>query len=614
MKNSKSKENAFIKLLKSLTKEQKIILLCGAGVLVATVTGIVLYNVFVPQKSSVSQTSSQSVSLLSDSTYDKNKDKIDTEKYKDTVLGQSEDAGEKYIEETLFIGDSNTARFMSYGKSTLENTIGIVSMGIQHVITKPCVGFYGYTDLVTIPEAVKIMQPKRIIITFGTNNTLGYSADTLVKEYKKALEAIHTAYPYADIIINAVPPIGWYRGNENITMQTIDGFNVALAKMAKELGYKFLNSAEVLKDEETGFAKENYTLSDGIHLNKEAMEALFTYFRTHSYITEDKRPALKTVPQRKETPPGIITNDPLFVPGQTQYNEDMVEVLFDAIDTEGNVGGGFINGAVSQSVEKGTKCTTVTAVPNSGYTFSNWKCNIGSIEDVSNSTLTFTVPSNATEDVIVTAIFKKTGETSSSSSSVSSQQATITSITLSGPTTLYVGDTGNYTVTVHYSDNTTQNRSNISYTAQAADVGTTKSVSYTESGKTGVIEVAITAKPVTVTAIVVTGPTSITVGTPANFVARVTYSDGSFADKPFSYTATTEGTIDVPYTEGNVTGKITVTAVADIPAGGGGGDGSSETSSDTSSAPVSSEEESGGTGGNSITSTIESSSAETPAQ
>ncbi|WP_348243390.1 hypothetical protein, partial [Salmonella enterica] len=58
-----------------------------------------------------------------------------------------------------------------------------------------------------------------------------------------------------------------------------------------------LNSAEVLKDSSTGYAKSGYVLSsDGIHLTEQAMDVLFTYIRTHSYITEDTRPALTAVP------------------------------------------------------------------------------------------------------------------------------------------------------------------------------------------------------------------------------------------------------------------------------------------------------------------------------
>ena len=144
--------------------------------------------------------------------------------------------GQEYIDETLFIGDSNTYRMISYGFTSLENDIGVVSMGIQMVTTKPCVYFKGYANPVTIPEAVKIMQPRRIIMTFGTNNTIGWSTETFIDSYRTALEAIHDAYPYADIIINSIPPVHQYRDNPDITMQTIDKFNLGLVELAEEMG------------------------------------------------------------------------------------------------------------------------------------------------------------------------------------------------------------------------------------------------------------------------------------------------------------------------------------------------------------------------------------------
>ena len=275
-----------------------------------------------------------------DQEYDAEQGKLDKDQYGSTVLAETEDAGQEYLDETLFIGDSNTVRMMAYGHTTLSNTIGVISMGIQHVPTKKCVYFTDRSGAVSIPEAVAIMQPKRIVITFGTNNTIGWSSDVFASEYKEALEAITDAWPYADIIINAVPPVDKLRQNTGITMQTIDSFNQALAEMAEELGYKFLDSSEALKDEDTGFAKTDYTISDGVHLSKKGMQTLFDYVRTHSYETEDRRPKpLKTVPGRKETPPDIITEDPLAVRGSagsmessSDEDEDAHHTLHHTID------------------------------------------------------------------------------------------------------------------------------------------------------------------------------------------------------------------------------------------------------------------------------------------
>ena len=53
--------------------------------------------------------------------------------------------------------------------------------------------------------------------------------------------------------------------------------------MCQDNGWKFLNSAEVLKDSATGYAKSGYVeSSDGIHLTRAAMERCLTYIRTHS--------------------------------------------------------------------------------------------------------------------------------------------------------------------------------------------------------------------------------------------------------------------------------------------------------------------------------------------
>ena len=125
-----------------------------------------------------------------DQEYDAEQGKLDKDQYGSTVLAETEDAGQEYLDETLFIGDSNTVRMMAYGHTTLSNTIGVISMGIQHVPTKKCAYFTDRSGAVTIPEAVTIMQPKRIVITFGTNNTIGWSSDVFVSEYKEALEAI----------------------------------------------------------------------------------------------------------------------------------------------------------------------------------------------------------------------------------------------------------------------------------------------------------------------------------------------------------------------------------------------------------------------------------------
>lgn len=71
----------------------------------------------------------------------------------------------------------------------------------------------------TVPDAVAMLKPKRIIICYGTNNLSGSSTDATnyIKTYLQGLQAIQTAWPYCDIIVSAIPPLDRQRENTNLT-------------------------------------------------------------------------------------------------------------------------------------------------------------------------------------------------------------------------------------------------------------------------------------------------------------------------------------------------------------------------------------------------------------
>ena len=85
------------------------------------------------------------------------------------------------------------------------------------------------------------------------------------KTTRPAIESIVEAYPSVDILINAIPPLGQQHSNQSLTQTQVDEYNKALVEMCKEKGWKFLNSAEVLKDSATGYAKSGYVESSDAH-------------------------------------------------------------------------------------------------------------------------------------------------------------------------------------------------------------------------------------------------------------------------------------------------------------------------------------------------------------
>ena len=319
-----------------------------------------------------------------------------------TVLPQGTDAGRSYVDETLFIGDSNTARYMMYADETgqaftsLNNNIGVVSMGAGAIASLKCEKFKGSSTMHTIPEAVAMLKPKRIIICFGTNNLGGSSTDAsgFISTYLTGLKAIQSSWPYCDIIVSAIPPLDKQRENTNLTMTQVDAYNAALVKMCEENGFKFLNSAEVLRDSTTGWAKTDYTLSDGVHLSKTAVTAYFNYVRTHAYVTEDRRPQpLGNIPTPDGVPANLITQDPIAVRG--------AKVPLEFVATNG----GTLSGSTSQLVKKGGTASAVTAVPDEGFVFAGWTASTGG--SYSSATIQFTMPADANAGgVVLTAHFK----------------------------------------------------------------------------------------------------------------------------------------------------------------------------------------------------------------
>ena len=271
-----------------------VLALCCAALLITVVAAFLIVRT--PEGAGSLLPETEDGSVVSGSDYDQSANSIDASQYGSTVLEQSADAGQDYIDSTLFLGDSNTARmYRLFDYCSYDNAIGSVGMSARQLEDYACAKFAGYSGYKTMPEAVALMQPERVIITFGTNDA-GTAVDTFIENYEAGIRAVQDAYPSVDIIVNSVPPIGRSHINSSLDQGQLDEYNRAIVQMCEENGWKFLNSAEALKGSD-GYAKEGYTESDGIHLTRDGMDALFDYIRTHSYITEDDRPALTDVPE-----------------------------------------------------------------------------------------------------------------------------------------------------------------------------------------------------------------------------------------------------------------------------------------------------------------------------
>ena len=194
------------------------------------------------------------------------------------LLTETADAGTDYLNDTLFLGDSNTVRLYNNGLISLQQFCAKEGIGTQVALNEGIVTFKKDSNHYTIPQAVAMMKPRRVVMTFGTNDT-GMEVSDFIAHYTALIQAIQQSYPYTDIIVNTVPPVPADHSNyPHMDQAKIDDFNMALLALCEQLGVRFLNSAEALKGSD-GYGIADYYTSGDIHLKSAGLKAVLNYLR-----------------------------------------------------------------------------------------------------------------------------------------------------------------------------------------------------------------------------------------------------------------------------------------------------------------------------------------------
>ena len=311
------------------------------------------------------------------------------------LLTETADAGTDYLNDTLFLGDSNTVRLYNNGLISLQQFCAKEGIGTQVALNEGIVTFKRDSNHYTIPQAVAMMKPRRVVMTFGTNDT-GMEVSDFIAHYTALIQAIQQSYPYTDIIVNTVPPVPADHSNyPHMDQAKIDDFNMALLDLCEQLGVRFLNSAEALKGSD-GYGIADYYTSGDIHLKSAGLKAVLNYLRTHALQTEDRRPDTNNIPTRTmeyvSNPSSAVAapSSEAVSSSESQAesasssessssestSEDKKYEARYRVDKNGggtlSVGNDTGNSSVTYTVTDPDKSITVTAVPAEGHVFVKW--------------------------------------------------------------------------------------------------------------------------------------------------------------------------------------------------------------------------------------------------
>lgn len=204
-----------------------------------------------------------------------------------TLLGESEDMGQEYIDKFVFLVDATNVGLRSYGvlsegkntKQVWRTTSGTLTLsGIcEKKIIYPQSGVE-----MTVADAAAKAKPEYLVIALGFEGMNQLSSEKFTEEYTALINAVKTASPDTNIILQSVYPIA-SRVRGKVSNAKIDELNNRIFTLAQSCDVKYLDTCTALKDE-SGAMKEEYDNGGtGWNLNAKGFETVLSYIRTHAY-------------------------------------------------------------------------------------------------------------------------------------------------------------------------------------------------------------------------------------------------------------------------------------------------------------------------------------------
>lgn len=187
---------------------------------------------------------------------------------------------ETYFDDAIFIGNSRTEGVMLYSHPSKSKAFTHKGLMVNTIFTKPYINDNG--TKITVMDAIKKAEFKKLYIMLGINETGWVSTDTFIDDYAKVIDTIKESHPDAIIYIQSILPVTQKLSSNHdyVKNDKISEYNTRIAKMAEEKQIYYVNVAESVINE-NGCLFDDAAV-DGIHLKKPYCEKWVEYLTTHT--------------------------------------------------------------------------------------------------------------------------------------------------------------------------------------------------------------------------------------------------------------------------------------------------------------------------------------------
>ena len=196
------------------------------------------------------------------------------------------------IERLFFFGESTTAHLARKGgvldtpsnlHRVLRDETG-TRMLDRRILSSPvfCKDESGNTVKRPFSEAIALIKPECLVLSFGLNGIMGFIRDParFSDAYTVLIDGILAASPSTCIVLQSVYPVR-NAANYSVNVQTLNAHILTLNAQIEQIAasypnVRFTDTASVLRDSD-GSLLAAYDAGDGIHLTNQAYRAILSY-------------------------------------------------------------------------------------------------------------------------------------------------------------------------------------------------------------------------------------------------------------------------------------------------------------------------------------------------